>query len=289
MTQQDASTKQTTGILQDVQGYGDTRGVALNIAGVKGVKMPLKVLEKSGSVQTVAATADMGVFLPKESKGTHMSRFVIQMAEWSKDKVVSLNFDQWLADMSERLGSDTSYLRLRFQYFVEKAAPVTKLAAPMAYDCQFYSERNQKVNRYDFWLGLTMPIATLCPCSKEISKYGAHNQRALLKIQLNVDTTTEHQMLWLEDLITQLDETATCPVYPVLKREDEKYVTERQYENPKFVEDVVRDATLLLQQTGGVTGFRIEVEALESIHGHNAWAFNEENFQLPSYPIGIEN
>jgi len=274
-------------VLQDVQGYGDTRGVALKIAGVKGVQMPLKLLEKSGGIQTVAATGDMGVFLPPDAKGTHMSRFVIQMADWSRDKVVSLNFDHWLSDMAEQLGSTVAYLNLGFTYFIEKAAPVTGLSAPMAYECQFYSELDTTTQTYGFWLGLTMPIATLCPCSKEISKYGAHNQRALLKVKLNVDTTTDHRMLWLEDLVTALDETASCPVYPVLKRADEKYVTERQYDNPKFVEDVARDATLFLREAIGVSGFQVEVEALESIHGHNAWAFNEETFQHPAYPLGM--
>jgi GTP cyclohydrolase IB len=238
------------------------------------VDMPLTVLQKDGTTQTVSARVRMSVGLQAENKGTHMSRFIMQLSEWSRNNTFSVNFDEFLQEMQHRLEAPTSEISVAFRYFMEKAAPVTKLSAPMGYDCTFLGQLHG--THYQFTLGVTVPISTLCPCSKTISDYGAHNQRAEIRVKLLIDSQENHALVWIEDLITALDECASCPVYPLLKRADEKWVTERQYDNPKFVEDVIRDATLVLRNYPGVQGFELEVEALESIHGHNAWAFHSE-------------
>jgi GTP cyclohydrolase IB len=273
-----ALTSPTTHLL-DVQGLADTRGIALQQAGVKGVEMPITLLQKDGNTQVVAASATMSVGLPATDKGTHMSRFVLQLSEWSKDKVLSLNLREFLEETKARLSASSARLALDFKYYAFKASPVTDNGAMMGYNCNFTGQL-QANGQYRLVLGLTLPVATLCPCSKAISKYGAHNQRALIHLQLLLDTDTEaHPIVWIEDMITTMDECASCPVYPVLKREDEKYVTERAYENPRFVEDAIREAIARLQTYPGIKGFAIEVEALESIHAHNAWAAHSHNME----------
>lgn len=281
--------------LLDVQAYQDERGVALARAGVRDVVLPFRLLQKDGHIQTVTARAALGTYLPASAKGAHMSRFIIQMAEWSRHQTLSLNFKALLRETMTRQDAAAATLDLQFPYFIEKKAPVSDFSAPMAYRCAFYGRLQQHPGQacsYQLILGLTVPVATLCPCSKAISDYGAHNQRAEIRVLAVMDTDNEapdglahddHPMVWIEDLVQALEQCASCPVYPVLKREDEKYVTERQYDNPKFVEDVAREAILLLRGFPGVAGFAVEVEALESIHGHNAWAGHEEDF-LPQHP-----
>jgi GTP cyclohydrolase I len=261
--------------LLDVQGLPDTRGIALQQAGVKAVEMPITLLQKNGLTQTVAALATMSVSLPAHDKGTHMSRFVMQLAEWSKERVLSLNLREFLAEMQVRLKAPSARVSLDFRYFVERPSPVSDYSAPMGYACQLAASLSE-TGHYSATLGLTVPIATLCPCSKAISKYGAHNQRAEVRARLALDTFADHPMLWFEDLVDLFEACASCPVYPILKRSDEKYVTERAYENPKFVEDVIRDAIAALRLLPGIRGFDLEVEALESIHAHNAWATHRE-------------
>ncbi|MBK8189696.1 MAG: GTP cyclohydrolase I FolE2 [Vampirovibrionales bacterium] len=284
----------------DVQAYADARGVALARAGVRDVQMPFRLLQKDGRAQTVAARVSMTTRLAPEVKGAHMSRFIIQLAEWSRLHTLSLNFNAMLQETMMRLEAPAAALDLSFPYFIDKKAPVTDHSAPMAYRCSFHAHlncANPDAPEFQLILGLTVPIATLCPCSKAISDYGAHNQRAEIRLLSVMQTTDngpqtlngahhpgeDHPMVWIEDLVSALESCASCPVYPVLKREDEKYVTERQYDNPKFVEDVARDAILLLRDLPGVAGFALEVEALESIHGHNAWAGHEEGFS----PLGL--
>lgn len=265
--------------LLDVQNLKDARGINLQRVGVKQVEIPLRVLQKNGKSQMVAAMATMSVGLAKEFKGTHMSRFIMQLTEWSKEKVLTFDLREFLLEAQQRLQSETAQIELAFRFFMEKASPVTDISAPMAYGCTIYGS-SIGTEVHHIVLGVDIPISTLCPCSKAISKYGAHNQRAMIHAKVVVDSESPHPVLWFEDLISALEECSSCPVYPFLKREDEKYVTERQYENPKFVEDVIREATAVLRTHTGVNGFSLEVEALESIHGHNAWAFHEENFQL---------
>lgn len=261
--------------IPDVQNYEDARGIALQQVGVKNVEMPIAILQKNGHTQPVAANITLSVDLPKESKGTHLSRFVIQLNESIENKAFCYNLKSFLADTQERLQASASHIKMDFRYFVDKPSPISNYSAPMAFGCSFEARLLGKED-YGFVLGIEVPIATLCPCSKAISDYGAHNQRALIRAKIAFDTEADHEVVWIEDLVKDLDECASCPVYPILKRADEKYVTERAYDNPKFVEDVMREVIATLRKKPGVVGFEIEVEALESIHGHNAWAYQKE-------------
>lgn len=263
--------------LLDVQNLADERGVDLNWVGIRNVEIPITVLEKSGGKQQVAAMAGLSVGLSRKFKGTHMSRFVEQLAEWSKSHVLTLDLKDFLVDTKQRLNAPTATLTLAFRYFMEKKSPATDNSAPMAYGCHFEGVLNEN-DEYRLVLSVTVPVTTLCPCSKEISDYGAHNQRSEIRARVAIDPTQAHRVVWLEDLIESLEKTASCPVYPLLKRPDEKFVTEWAYNHPKFVEDVIRESTLLLRDAEGVTGFSLEVEAFESIHAHNAFAIHSENF-----------
>ncbi len=261
--------------LIDIQSSPDTRGIALQKVGVKDVTVPLNIVQKDGHSQMVSAKVTMSVDLPATEKGTHLSRFIIQLAENSRSKAFCYNLKDILQDTVDRLGSQNAFIKIDFPYFIERKSPVSEMLAPMAYNCSFSASLMN--GQYDFALGLDVPITTLCPCSKAISKYGAHNQRASIEAQLRLDTQADHEVLWIEDLVASLEECGSCPVYPILKREDEKYVTERAYENPKFVEDVIRESIKLFQSLPTIVGYEIKVEAFESIHGHNAWAYQKEN------------
>jgi GTP cyclohydrolase IB len=269
--------------LEDVQGKVDTRNVPLEAAGVSQVEMPLQVLQKNGKTQTVAATVSMSVALPPEEKGTHMSRFIIQLASWSSEKALSFSaMKAFLEELNQRLNSKTAQVEICFKYFIDKKAPVTDGSAPMAYNVRLRGALAGQT--LTLFVRLEAAMATLCPCSKSISDFGAHNQRAITTLDLLLDdtqlNTAEASPLWIEDLIALVDEQASCPVFPLLKRADEKWVTERQYTNAKFVEDVVRDASLALREVPAVKGFAVKCEALESIHGHNAWAAHQEGYPV---------
>lgn len=265
--------------LTDVQNLPDERGVDLTWVGISNVEIPIKVLQKDGKPQTVGAVARVSVSLSKAVKGTHMSRFIEQLTEWSKDNVLSLSLKEFLMDTKQRLKAPSANLELKFRYFMDKAAPATGHVAPMAYACSFNGTLDEN-DQYRLELGVVIPVTTLCPCSKEISEYGAHNQRSEIRATVVIDPDTEHRVIWIEDLIQTLEQTAACPVFPLLKRPDEKWVTEHAYDNPKFVEDVIRESTLILRKYDGITGFSLEVEAFESIHAHNAWTQHAENFAL---------
>ena len=169
------------------------------------------------------------------------------------------------------------YLYIIIKYFINKTSPVTKISAPMCYDCIFegiLENWQEEDEEYRFFLGVKVPVTTLCPCSKEISNYGAHNQRAIVSVKV---TYPEEEHIWIEDLVSAIEKTASSELYPLLKREDEKYVTEHAYDNPKFVEDVLRDVVLTLREDDKIDSFEVECESLESIHNHSAWAYQLEN------------
>jgi GTP cyclohydrolase I len=267
--------------LPDMQHSIDTRGIGLWKVGVRQVEIPLRVQRRDGEIQTVNAVTSMGVDCEKSSKGVNMSRFMVQLVQWSRSHVFGLDLKDFLHDMRTLLEADSAHCEMSFRYFIEKAAPVTGLTAPMAITASFDGSLvpdGEGGETYSLIVGVEMPIANCCPCSKAISEYGAHNQRTFLRAKVRVDVSPGYHKVWIEDLVEKLEEAASCPVFPVLKRQDEKWVTEKQYDNPKFVEDVIRDATLILRKVPGVLGFSLEVEALESIHGHNAWAAHKENF-----------
>lgn len=259
----------------DVQARPDERGVILAQAGIKGVELPWAFQDAHFNiVQPVPMSLTMAVSLPSTVKGAHMSRFVRDANTWREQAPLSLSaLSSLLSAMQDSLQSDSATLETRFTWFVDKTAPVSKLSAPMGYNVILRASLHAA--KLTTHLKMTLPIATLCPCSKEISNYGAHNQRAFLSVTLDIAEDALGTVS-LTQLITELETTASCPVFPILKREDEKWVTERQYDNPKFVEDVVRDAVVLLRQQHGLKGFYVSVEALESIHAHNAFAQTAE-------------
>lgn len=262
--------------MKDVQNQKDNRGIEIQKVGVKGVELPIKVQREEAEDITIYSSATVGVTLPAHYKGTHMSRFIEVLSEWSNKHLLGVDIKGCLEEIVKKLDAKSGYLKLEFKYFIDKRSPVTNVSAPMCYDCSFegvldnYGEEDEE---YRFYLGADVPVTTLCPCSKEISKYGAHNQRALVSVNI---TYPEDEHIWLEDLISDIESCASSELYPLLKREDEKYVTEHAYENPKFVEDVLRDVVIKLRENEIIDSFEVECESMESIHNHSAWAYQME-------------
>ena len=259
--------------LKDIQNLEDKRGIDIQKVGVKDVEIPLIIQRKNDTNQTVSAKARMSVALPKDYKGTHMSRFMEVLDDWRAKNLLGTDIKGILQDFQNKLNATSAHVRFNFKYFIKKEAPISKAQSVMGYDCSF--EGNIENNNYEFLLGVKVPVTTLCPCSKEISNYSAHNQRAIIKIVVKYD---EKDHIWLEDLIKLAESCGSCELYPILKREDEKFVTEKAYDNPKFVEDVIRDVILKLKENKIITAFEVECEAFESIHNHSAWAYQKEVF-----------
>lgn len=257
--------------MKDIQNLQDNRNVDIQKVGIKNLSLPLTVQRKNNSDQIVSAVARVSVSLPKHYKGTHMSRFVEVLTEWQNKHLLGVDIRGCLEKIIKKLNAKSGELEFKFTYYIDKKSPVKKMSAPMAYDCSF--EGRIIDGQYKFILGVIVPVTTLCPCSKEISENGAHNQRALINVKISYD---EDNQIWLEDLIEMIESCASCPLYTLLKREDEKFVTERAYENPKFVEDVLRDVVVKLRENQVINEFEVDCEALESIHNHSAWAFQHE-------------
>ncbi len=255
--------------MKDVQSQPDDRGVDIQKVGVKQLFLPLNIEEKGGGYQAVTASIRASVGLPRDFKGTHMSRFLEVLEGWSKRAISTRQVSAILQDLSRGLGAGSAQLELRFRYFVKKKAPVSGKESLMGYTCFFAGEMNGA--EYDFIQGAEVPVLSLCPCSREISAYGAHNQRTMIRARLR-----PRHMFWLEDLIGALEGQGSSPIYPLLKREDEKYVTEHSYMNPKFVEDILRDCVLFLRRDPRAGWFEVECESLESIHDHSAFAHHLE-------------
>ena len=259
----------------DVQNQKDKRNIPIQKVGVKDVEIPLKIQRKSSSKTdsiVVYAKAKMSVGLPSHFKGTHMSRFIEILNDYKYEALFVDDIEHILSDMKKKLNANTSYLKFDFKYFIEKNAPSSKKQSLMCYNCAFEGELNENSD-FKFYLQTEVPITTLCPCSKEISDFGAHNQRAVVKVKISYDNDKN---IWIEDLIQIIEECASCEIYPLLKREDEKFVTEKAYTNPKFVEDIIRDVVIKLEKNEIIKYYKIEVEAQESIHTHNAWALQEQ-------------
>lgn len=248
----------------DIQNSQDERNIPIDKVGVKKVKFPIHVRERDNGLQRTVGVFTLTVDLPKEFKGTHMSRFLEVLGEYSQD-ISSETIPDILAKLRERLNAETSHLEVGFTFFREKAAPVTGKVGMMGYECAFIASGGSK---NEFILELTVPVTTLCPCSKEISSYGAHNQRGYVKVRIQ-----PNGMLWLEDVIDMIEASGSAQLYPVLKRPDEKFVTEQAYLNPRFVEDMVREVALAFDANALVSSYEIEVENHESIHDHNAYAY----------------
>jgi GTP cyclohydrolase I len=249
--------------LRDVQKSRDTRKIPISKVGVKDISYPIVVMDKNRSVQHTVARVNMYVDLPHHFKGTHMSRF-IEILNTYREKIALDKMETILRKMKEKLGASSAHLEIEFPYFIEKRAPVSGAASLMEYTCEF---RATLAEEFDFILGVKVPVTSLCPCSKELSRFGAHNQRSILTVQVRYK-----EFLWIEDLIDTIESCGSSPVWSLLKREDEKFVTELAYENPRFVEDMVREATLKLSAMETVTWFSVEAENFESIHKHSAYA-----------------
>jgi GTP cyclohydrolase I len=257
-----------TASLADVQASSDDRNVKIDKVGVRNIDFPIIVQDRDKESQNTVAKVSMFVDLPHQFKGTHMSRFMEILNE--HDGIIGVeNISTVLDRMLERLEANTAFLNLSFPFFIHKDAPVTGSSGTMAYQCSFEVSKG-KVD--DFSISLRVPVTTLCPCSKEISVKGAHNQRGevMIKVRFN-------DRIWIEELIEIAEDSASCSLFPVLKREDEKYVTEKAFDNPRFVEDLIREVALRLRKDSRIDSFRVEVENFESIHAHNAYAMIEED------------
>ncbi|MDY7037137.1 MAG: GTP cyclohydrolase FolE2 [Thermodesulfobacteriota bacterium] len=254
--------------MEDIQNHKDDRNIDIDQVGVKGIRYPITVLDKNMGEQQTVAEINMYVSLPRYYKGTHMSRFVEILNEHSR-RISLQNFSEILEEMKKRLNAESAHMEISFPYFINKAAPVTRSEGLMEYRCTFKGSLNHGT---DLITMIHVPISTLCPCSKEISEFGAHNQRGEVRLQVRFN-----KFIWLEDLIRLVEDSASSDVFSVLKREDEKYVTERAYDNPMFVEDIVRDVARKLNDDSNITWFAVESENFESIHNHNAYAYIQKN------------
>lgn len=250
--------------LADVQSRPDDRALAIDWVGVKGLKYPITVLDRAQGKQQTVGSVTMLVRLPQERKGTHMSRFVEILGEHHTE-ITLASVQSMLAEMQRRLGSERARIEVRFPYFITKEAPVTRTRGLVGYNVQLAGRTGIR-DRME--LRVEVPVTTLCPCSKEISEVGAHNQRGVVTALVRLQG-----MLWLEDLVETVERCASCEVYSALKRPDEKFVTERAYRHPVFVEDLLRDVAAELMERDVVEHFVIEVETIESIHDHNAYGY----------------
>ncbi|MCD6298647.1 MAG: GTP cyclohydrolase I FolE2 [Deltaproteobacteria bacterium] len=253
--------------MEDIQNHKDNRNIDIDQVGVKGIRYPITVLDKDMGKQQTVAKINMYVNLPRYYKGTHMSRFVEILNEHSR-RISLQNFSEILQEVKDRLNAESAHMEITFPYFINKAAPVSGSEGLMEYKCTFKGSLNKGS---DLVIMINVPICTLCPCSKEISDFGAHNQRGEVRLQVRFK-----KFVWIEDLIKLVEKTASSDVYSVLKREDEKYVTEAAYNKPMFVEDIVREIALDLNNDPNITWFAVESENFESIHNHNAYAYVEK-------------
>lgn len=257
--------------MADVQNMNDDRMIEIDKVGVKNIKYPIVVLDKAKGLQHTIATIDMYVNLPHHYKGTHMSRFVEILHE-KKSMINMKDFPDILHEMKDRLNAEAAHLSIHFPYFIKKEAPVSRTESYLEYMCGFSGSMDVSNKMKEFIVSVAVPINTLCPCSKEISDFGAHNQRGVTKVSVRF-----RKFFWIEDLIATVEQCASSDIYSILKREDEKFITERAFQNPKFVEDVVRDISESLMKDSNITWFSIEAENFESIHNHSAYAFLERD------------
>ncbi len=252
----------------DVQNQKDHRNIDIKKVGVKGIKYPLIVLDRTNETQYVSGTVNMYVNLPRHFKGTHMSRFVEILNDY-RGQINIRTFRKILDKVREKLCAQSAHMEIEFPYFIEKTAPVSRAKSLMEYRCWFNGENNG--SKSDFLVGVMVPVTTVCPCSKEVSNMGAHNQRSVVKVNLKFK-----KFFWIEDVIRLVEDSASGEVYSLLKRVDEKYVTEKGYQNPMFVEDVVRSVAEKLSKNDNFTWYSVEAENFESIHNHSAYAYLEK-------------
>lgn len=254
--------------LPDVQNSNDTRNIALDKAGVRRIKYPITLRDKKREQQTTVANFEATVHLPKELKGVHMSRFPQTLEKYTKTMFSLQVVENMLIELKKTLEAEAAYLMADFPYFIIKSAPASRMRSTIHVDCKFIGELD-KDNNAKLFLEVRTPVTTCCPCSKEISKHNAHNQKAYITIKVEIK---DNAFIWIEDLIRIAEAASSAPLYTILKRPDEKHITELMYDNPKFVEDVARDVALLLQNKRGIKSYEVDVESFESIHNHSAIA-----------------
>jgi GTP cyclohydrolase I len=253
--------------MMDVQGQTDSRNLPIQKVGVKNLSYPVVVLDKKNKIQHTTAQVNMYADLPHHFKGTHMSRFIDVFNRYYKEIAMPRYLDM-LESIRENLEAEAAYAEVTFPYFIEKAAPISGERSMMNYTCRYIGEVNTHHRR--FYVGIEVPVTTVCPCSKEISGRGAHNQRGVVRVQLKLGPN-----FWIEDVIELIEASASSDLYTLLKREDEKYITERAYDNPRFVEDLVREVAVRIAELKHFPWFSVEAENFESIHNHSAFAYLE--------------
>lgn len=268
MSKQQATTS-IAGNIADVQSSVDTRQIAIDKVGIKDIRHPVRVRDRSEGEQHTIANFNMYVNLPHNFKGTHMSRFV-EILTLHEREISVQSFKQMLGEMTERLEAEAGHIEMTFPYFINKTAPVSGVQSLLDYEVSFIgairgSDPEMKIK-------VVVPVTSLCPCSKKISERGAHNQRSHVTV-----TATTCDFVWIEELIELVEQQASCELYGLLKRPDEKFVTERAYDNPKFVEDMVRDIAAKLNEDERICAYMVESENFESIHNHSAYALIERN------------
>lgn len=252
-------------IVPDVQNQADLRKLPIDRVGIKDIRYPVRVVDKSGQIQHTVATFNMYVALPQHFKGTHMSRFIEMLNRQSGELSVE-NFEEMSREMVQRLDAQAGHIEMRFHYFLNKIAPVSGVPSLLDYEVSFIGQIGAD-GGFAQTTRVVIPVTSLCPCSKQISERGAHNQRSAITL-----TVSCSEPVWIEDLVRIGETQASCELYGLLKRSDEKYITEKAYDNPKFVEDVVRDVAGALNADSRITAYVVEVENFESIHNHSAYA-----------------
>ena len=250
--------------IEDVQNVVDIRQLAIDKVGIKSIRHPVKIKDKAGEAQHTVATFNMYVHLPQHLKGTHMSRF-IEILNGNDHEISIENFYKMLKQVALKLEADSGHIEMSFPYFVNKSAPVSGVKSLLDYEVTFIGEITKAY--HDVKVKVLIPVTSLCPCSKKISAYGAHNQRSHVTV-----TVAMKDLMWIEDIIKTVEAQASSELYGLLKRPDEKYVTELAYDNPKFVEDMVRDIAAAFYKDEGIKHFTVECENFESIHNHSAYA-----------------
>ncbi|KIO47989.1 GTP cyclohydrolase FolE2 [Nitrosospira sp. NpAV] len=255
--------------IADVQSVLDTRRIAINRAGIKAARHPVTITDKDGCKQHTVAMFNMYVNLSHDIKGAHMSRF-LEILNAHEGTISVESFESILRSMVEKLQSESGGIEMTFPYFINKMAPVSGISSLLDYEVTFIGEIREGI--YKFTMKVVVPVTSLCPCSKEISAYGAHNQRSHMSISICINS-----FVWIEDLIRMAEDQASCELYGLLKRADEKYVTEKAYDNPKFVEDTVRDVAAILDKDARIDAYVVESENFESIHNHSAYALIERD------------
>jgi len=262
-----------TAVIADIQSNPDHRQLPINKVGIKNIRHPVRVMDRSGGEQHTIANINMYVNLPHNFKGTHMSRFV-ELLNTQEREISVASFKDILIKMTRTLNAESGHIEMNFPYFVNKTAPISGVQSLLDYDVTLIGEVDK--GKAVMTVKVVVPVTSLCPCSKEISDYGAHNQRSHVTVSARTGG-----FIWIEELIDMIEEESSCEIYGLLKRPDEKYVTERAYNNPKFVEDMVRDVAARLNKDPRIIAYTMESENFESIHNHSAYALIEKNMRQP--------